>query len=243
MALPDDMVLYASANMPSDDSATSGGAIDPDSRLVFVQPVSVPASIEVVSSAAGDTTQQLTVRGRNTLGAIVTQTVTLTGTTAVDLTTLGQVELVLKASLNSDCTGTVTVRTDGAVQTIGEIPPGERSFVAVHREGQASAAEVEDFYYKGFWKNTGAGTLTTPVVSETDDPASRATFALAATVNDSASVANRKTAPALTFDNNPKNVPASLTPGDAIGVWFKFSHPVADGTQSTTVSSQISGGS
>lgn len=241
MALPDDMVLYASANMPSDDTATSGGAIDPDTRLELTQIVT-PTALEVLSSATGDTTQQVTVRARDTLGVVVSQTVTLTGTTPVDLSTLGTIQRVLKVSLNADCTGTVTVRGDGGSPTVGTIPAGERGFLCVHREGSASPSAIQDFYYKGFWKNTGAATLTAPLLEETLDTPDRVTFAVPAAINDSGSVANRKTAPALTFNNSAKASPSSLGPGDAVGVWFKFSHPAGEGGQATNLGTRISGG-
>jgi len=243
MALPDDMVLFASAGMPSDNSATSGGAIDLDTRLEFTQPTSVPTLLEAVSSAAGDTTQTITVRALDANEAVVSQTVTLTGTTSVDLNTLGQIVTILKVNLSADCAGIVTLRTDPGMQTIGTIPIGERGFLALHREGTASASATEDFYYKGFWKNTGAGTLTSPLLEELADPAARCTFAVAAAINDSVSVANRKTAPALTFNNNAKSSPSNLAAGDAVGVWFKFSHPAAEADQSTTVTNHVGGGS
>ncbi len=241
MALPADLVLYASLNMPEDDTATSGGAIDPDYRLTFTQ-IATLASIEVVSSSAADTTQQVTAEVLDDDGVTVSsQTVTLTGVTAVDFSTLGTISAVLQVTMSADAAGIVTLQTDGAAATIGTIPVGERGFLCVHREATASAGSAQDFYYKGFWKNTGAGTLTAGTISEASDPTDRVTFALAASVNDTASVANRKTAPALTFNNTAKAIPASLTPGDAIGVWFKFSHPAGDSDYSSTVSSQVSG--
>lgn len=240
MALPADLVLYASLNMPADDSATSGGGVDVDQRLEFTQ-LAVDAALEILSSAAGDTTQQATVRVRNAAGVVVSQTVTLTGTTAVQLTSLGTVDRVLKVSLNADCAGVVTLRVSGAGATVGTIPIGERGFMCIHREGAASVGSTQDFYYKGFWRNTGAATLLTPSVAEYADPAGRVTFALAASLNDTGSVANRKTAPALTFNDSQKSAPASLGPGDAIGVWFKFSHPAGESDMNSTYGTKIAG--
>ena len=240
MALPGDIILFASANMPEDDTATSGGAIDLDTRLELTQLVA-DAALEVVSSAAGDTTQQVTVEARDSAGVVASQTVTLNGTTPVDFTTLGVVARVLQVSMNADAAGIVTLRVDGAGATVGTIPIGERGFLCVHREGAASAGSTQDFYYKGFIKNTGAQTLASGTVIETADPPGRVTFALAATVNDTASVANRKTSPGLSFTNGSTALPASLAPADAIGIWFKFSHPASDGDQNTSVAIKIAG--
>lgn len=239
--LPSDLIAYASLNMPSDDVSTSGGAIDVDTRVVFTQLASV-AALEILSSSAADTTPQATVRARTAAGSVLSQTVTLTGVTPVSLSTLGTVERVLKVSLNADAAGIVTLRVASGGATVGTIPIGERGFLAFHREGQCSSSAEVDFYYKFFIKNTsGTDTLTSGSVAETLDSPNRITFALAASINDSASVANRLTVPALTFNNSAKSVPASLAPGDAIGVWLLAAHPAGDGSSNTSLGLQISG--
>ncbi len=238
-----DLVCYASANMPADDSATSGGAIDPDVRVAFT-PLAADDDIEVVSSAAGDTTQSVTVRGRKLDGTVAEQTVTLNGTTAVILSTLGVVARVLKVSMSADAAGVVTVRRSVAGTTVGTIPVGERGFLAVHREFQASATAGTSRYYKVFWKNTHAtDSLNSALVSQSADPAARVTHALATSKGDSGSVTNRTTAPAgLTFDDTAKVVPTgTLAPGETIGVWLKFTHPQGEGDLSTTYTLQIEG--
>lgn len=240
MALPDDLILYASASMPEDDSTTSGGAIDLDNRLELTQ-LSTSSALELVSSAAGDTTQSVTVEARDEDELVVSETVTLTGTTAVDLSTLGTVARVLQVTMNSDAAGTVTLREDGAGDTVGTIPPGERGFCLIHREAEASASSTEDFYYKGFIRNTGAQTLTAGTVVETNDVAGRVTIALAATLDDSGSVTNRKTSPGLTFSAGPHSLPDDLGPNEAIGVWFLFSHPAGEGDLLTTTGITIAG--
>lgn len=237
-----DLVCFASLNMPADDTATSGGAIDLDTRVVF-SPLTADSIVEVLSSAAGDTTQQVTVRARRPDGTVVSQTVTLTGTTAVILNTLGQVSRILKVSMNADATGVVTVRRSVAGSTIGTIPIGERGFLAVHRESSASQSVQRDLYYKVFWRNThGTDALNGALVSLLADPSNRATFALAASKGDSGSVANRVTAPALTFNDTAKAVPTNaLAAGEHIGVWLKFTHPQGDTEYNSTVTLAIEG--
>jgi len=149
---------------------------------------------------------------------------------------------VLQVSMNADAAGIVTVRSVDDTQVLGTIPIGERGFLCIHREASSSGGGTEVFYYKAFFKNTGAGTLTSGQVSETNDAAGRVSFAVAGSVNDSGSVANRKTAPGgLTFDNAVKNIPASLAPNDAIGVWFKYEFPAGDIEWKTSNSVKVMG--
>ncbi len=241
MGIASDLVCYASLNMPVDDVSTSGGAINPDVRVVFTQ-IATDEAVEVLSSNAADTTQQITVRGRKPDNTVSEQTVTLNGTTVVPLTTLGTLDRVVRANMNADAAGVVTVRTALDI-VIGTIPIGERGFFMIHREGQASASAQKDFYYKVFWKNThGTDALNAAVVRLAADPANRATFALAASKGDSGSVANRLTAPALTFDDTDKAVPTgALAAGEQIGVWIKFSHPAGEPAQASTIDLTIGG--
>ncbi len=88
-----DLIFYASANKPTDDTSAGGGAIDTLERVTF-DDVAANDDLEVVSSNAADTTQQITVTARLPSGAVSQQTVTLNGTTAVILSTLGVVERV-----------------------------------------------------------------------------------------------------------------------------------------------------
>lgn len=241
MGVATDLALFCSLNMPEADTGTSGGAIDLDNRPVF-SVMSANASLRVKSSAAGDTTQQITVEGRDADGDIVTDTKTLNGTNNVSLSSLGTVTEVLKATLNADAAGIVTLETDAAV-VIGTIPIGERGFMAVHRKALASAVAARDFYYKVFAKNIHAThTLNGAQVVLFSDPFDRATFALAAATNDSGSVANRLTSPGLTFNDTDKAVPGGdLTAAEAIGIWLKFSHPAGDNSYMSSITLRVKG--
>ena len=95
----DNLVFYASASMPQDDSTTSGGAIDVDTRIIFTD-ISADDTVEIVSSSASDTTQVVTVTGRRADGVIVSEAETLTGTSEV--TTTQSFERILKVSMDSD---------------------------------------------------------------------------------------------------------------------------------------------
>lgn len=234
-----ELIAYASLNMPEDDTATSGGAIDPDTRVVFDQIV-VDDTLRAVSSNASDTAT-VTIEARLPNGTVVSEAKALTGTTDISFNTLGTVDRVLQVTLSADAAGIVTIKTSvGTV--IGTIPIGERGFLAVHREATGSSSSTQDFYYKIFLKNTNSTfTLQSGVVTLVEDPPSRVTFALAAAINDSGSVSNRKTSPGLTFNTAQKSVPATLTAGAAIGVWLKFSHPAGEGDLSSDLILSLTG--
>ena len=243
-----DLIWYASANMPDADSGTNGGAIDPLRRMDFTQ-LAANDDIEVISSAAGDT-QNCTIVGRNAAGQIVSETAALTGTTAKIFATLGVIERVLSVELASAAVGTITVRRSVAGATLRTIPVGERGFMALFRKAASDPSAQKDYYVKTFWKNAHATlSLLGATVEQSADPDARITHLLANAVNDSATAADRLTAPAAgntqdpdTFDDNAKSVPGTdLAAGAAIGVWLRLRLPTADPPHRTTYDSRISG--
>lgn len=238
-----DLKLYAAANTPENDTATAGGAIDEDVRLDFTQ-LAANDDLEVLSDNAGDTTQTATVWARSTAGAIVTEGVTLNGTTAVIYATIGVVERVLKFLLSADATGTVTLRRSVAGPTVRTVPPGERAFEILFYDS-ASESGVTDRYQKGFYLNDHATlTLNSAQVALTADPDAIVNFALATAKNDAETTTNRKTAPAAVsaFDDAAKNVPGTtLEAQSRIGVWWHMTLPASDAPHRTTITSQLSG--
>jgi hypothetical protein len=238
-----DLVLYHAANQSDVDGATVGGAIDALRRPDFTQLAS-NAALEVVSSAAGDTTQTVTVRARNAAGSIVSQTVTLNGTTAVQLATLGTVERVLKCEMSATATGTVTLRVTSAGATVRAIPVGERGFSAVFREGSSSTSGTVTYYAKLFWKNTNSSNaLLSAQVSESADPTGLVDHGLAASTGDSGTSTNRQTAPGgVTFASTAANVPGTdLGTSTAIGVWLRLSLATNNAAIRSTYTSQLAG--
>ena len=79
------IIVYGSANMALDDVTTNiGGAEDGTIKASFSDVVA-GQTIEAVSSAAGDTSQTMTIYGRNAAGELVNDVITLNGLTpAVD---------------------------------------------------------------------------------------------------------------------------------------------------------------
>lgn len=252
MAIVDsEIVAYAAANKPTDDSSLNGGAIDADERVVFTD-IAANDDLEVVSSNAADN-MNITVTVRLPSGVLATETVALNGTTPVPLNTLGTVERVLRALLASDAAGTVTVRRGGGGATVGTIPAGERGFRRLFINAVSHPNNAKAYYEKIFIKNTnGSGlALLNAVISQSVDPTGKVTFALAASVDDSATSANRLTAPSNsdlldpdTFDDNAKAVPGTnLAAGSAIGVWLKLSLDAAEAPIKSTFTLQADGSS
>lgn len=235
-----DIVIYNAANMPDTDSGTAGGAIDPLRRPDFTQ-LAANDTIEAVSSNAGDTTQTLTVEGRDAQGRVVSETKTLNGTTPISFSVLATVERVFKGELSATCTGNVTVRRATGPTTIRVIPAGERGFAMPFRKDPTDPSSQKDYYAKVFLKNThGSLAALSATVIQNADPDARITHALAASVNDSGSVANRTTDPGLTFDDTSKAIPGTdLASGAAIGVWLRARYPAADTAHRTTYTLEL----
>jgi hypothetical protein len=243
-----DLVLFASANMPDTDSGASGGAIDLLRRVDFTQ-IAADDDIEVISTSASDT-MNCTIEARLATGAIASQTAALTGTSAKIFSTLGVVNRVLKVELASGAVGTITVRRSVAGATVRTIPIGERGFMALFRKCASDPSSTVNYYIKAFWKNIhGSLSLLNATAKQSADPDARVTHLLAAAVNDTATAANRITAPAGadtldpdTFDDTDKIVPGTdLAAAAAIGIWFRLQLPAADAPHNTTYTPALTG--
>ena len=237
-----DLIALCSLNRPENDTTTSGGGIDVDNRPEFTQ-MGANDTLEMLSSAAGDTTQTVTVTGRNSAGAVVIDTKTLNGTTVVAFT--GTFERVQKVLMSADAVGTITVRRASAGPTVGTIPIGERGFTMAFINS-ASESGIAIRYEKIFWKNTHATlTLNSAETKLTADPDARIRVGVSATKNDTLSVANRKTAPGgITFvDDNVAQAVAgnTLEALAATGLWIEQNLPASDTPKKSSFTTQLSG--
>lgn len=218
-----ELILFGALSRPENDIALTGGAIDLDNRPVFTQ-LAANDTLEVLSSAAGDTTQLVTVTGRDAAGAVFSDSKTLSGTTPVAFT--GTFERVQKVVMDSDAVGIVTIRRAAAGPTVGTIPIGERGFFA-HFLNSASEASPTTRFEKDHWKNTnGSLTLNAAKLQLFADPSSVIRQGITVAKNDSTTVTNRKTAPAgVTFvdDGIDQSVPSTtLEAASNIGVWWEL---------------------
>lgn len=217
-----ELIKYASASRPEDDVSTSGGAIDADDRPVFTQ-MGANALIAIVSDGAD--TRTVTVYGRLASGVRDSEALVLNG--AVEVVGAKTFERLLKVIISATSgTRTVTVKQGSGGATLGTIPPNEIGFYALFIDS-ASESGATIRYEKVFWKNAHATlTLNSAKVTLTADPAAKIKIALAASKDDSGSVANRKTSPGLSFsdDNVELTVPGgTLEATSAIGTWVEMS--------------------
>lgn len=236
-----DLIAYNCANKPDDDVSTGGGAIDLDYRPTFTQ-LAASDNLEAFSSSAADT-GTLTITGRATTGVIQQTTIVLNGTSTV--TNANTFERILSVSNSGDANGTITVRRSPAGATVCTIPAGERGVYALFKRS-ASESGITIRYDKIFWRNAHAGlTLQSAKAQLSADPDSRIRVGIATSVGDSATIANRKTAPAgITFvdDGADQSLPGSaLAAGANVGQWIELNLPAADSPHKTTFTSQISG--
>lgn len=106
---PQDIEIYGSATMPDSDATTNiGGAVDKTKRVVFAD-LSAADNVQIVSTAAGDTTQTVTVTGRDAAGVLQSEVKTLNGVTPVAMTSVTNWKDLLKAVKSASTTGTVAV--------------------------------------------------------------------------------------------------------------------------------------
>lgn len=236
------LILYCSASRPIDDVSVSGGAIEPKIRAVFTQ-LAVDSQVEAVSASAGDTST-CTIIGRDANGSLITEAKALTGVTPVVFTTAW--DRVLSVTLSADAVGIVTIRRISGGTTLSTIPVGERGFAALFVGSGSEVASNVIRYEKVFWKNTHAtDALTGATITLTVDPALRIRLGAAPSKGDSASVANRRTAPSsVTFfdDSVAIAVPTGmLSAGEAIGVWCEQNLSAGDTPRVSTFTSRLAG--
>lgn len=242
-----DIVAYGSASMPDDDTPTGiGGAKDTSKKVVF-DDISANDTVEILSDNAGDTTQTVTVFGRNTAGEIVSEAETLSGTTPQ--TTTQSFERILKITMSATATGTVTVRKQSDDVTIATLEPGidevRRPFY--NAAAEASGGSQRDYYEKIFMQNdNGTLTLTQATIEEFADPSTNIDFALESSLDgtDTNGAGNRQThTGGYTFDSTTKNVANSqnLTAGSAQGVWVRLRLPAGEASDNTTFTLRVNG--
>jgi hypothetical protein len=242
-----DLVIYNSVNMPDTDVGVAGGAIYTLRRPDFTQ-LAANDDIEAVSSNAGDTTQTLTIEGRDLAGNVVSETKTLTGTTPIIFSVIGVIERVLKAELSATTTGSITIRRSPAGATLRIVPAGERGFTMFARKASSDPVAVRNYYSKVFVKNAHATlSLQNTTFRQNADPDARITHLPATTADDTATSTTRQTAPATsatldpdTFDDTDKTVGA-LAAGSAWAVWLRMQLPAADPAHRTTYTLEVLG--
>lgn len=237
-----DLIAYACANHPTDDTSLGGGGIDSTIRVAFTQLV-VDDEVEAFSSSGSDTSV-LTITGRKADGTFTSLGLTLTGTTAV--ASVIQFSVIYSVTYAGPAVGVLSLRRSPNGATICIVPAGEKGISMLFANAVSAVAQTIR-YDKFFWKNVnGLTSLLTGNVRIISDPDSRMRQGIALAVNDSVTIANRLTAPAgITFvdDNIDQAIPGggTLPAGSAIGVWVELTLPATDSEHKSTLTMQISG--
>jgi hypothetical protein len=123
--LPSDIVVYGSVNMPETDGATTGGGIDFTRRVAFYD-IAPAGSVDVISSSASDTATKITYSGRDSTGAIQSQTLTLAGQSWV--TGSQSLERLLYAAL-SGASANGPLANPGGTPAVGDVALAAHSCV------------------------------------------------------------------------------------------------------------------
>lgn len=244
-----DIQYFASANMPENNSSTSGGAIDLTTKVLFTD-ISTTDNVTVKSDNAGDVSA-ITITGRLASGIIDNEILTLTGTTRV----VGSknFERILKVEMSSDPSGIVVVTRDNSptytniASLSGTIKNARRLFY--DSGADVSGGSSRDFYEKVFVKNTHSTlALTNAVINEYSDPSGMITFDLEDAKNDTNSVASRlNTSPTgmlSSFSGSSKSVPGTyLGAGESIGTWLKLTVAAGASPGKSTYTIRLTGNS
>lgn len=236
-----ELIPYGSASRPSDDVSTAGGAIDLTDRPEVTQ-IAAADNVEVLSDGAD--TRTVTVQGRDSTGAVISEVLTLNGTTPVSSTL--QYERILTLTLSASSGSlTATIRRLTGSTLIASIGLNEVTRTTFFRRSSSEAGAV-DRVEKFFFKNTNVSLqLNNPVATLTADPAARITMGLALTQNDTVTVANRKAMPAgISFvdDNVAQTLPGTgLAAASGAGIWIKQGLLSADTVKRSTFTVEING--
>lgn len=235
-----ELIAYGSASLPTDDVSTTGGAIDATRRPVFTQ-ISSAEKLDLVSTAAD--VRNVTIVGRDSTGASISETIALNGTTTVtSVNTYARILSVNAATTNAN---TVTVKGHTSATTFATIPPSEIGFY-MNFQNAFSTGSTETRYEKIFWKNTDATlTLTSSQITLTADTTGLLSVGCAPSVGDTATVTNRLTAPASVVFvglSTAQNVPGgNIAAGSAIGVWVKQALAISQAAQTNPFTTQLAG--
>jgi hypothetical protein len=252
-----EFTVFDCTSNAEDDVSTVGGAIDLTSALIDQNPEpSGSADGSAKSTIGGDTTQTATLRYRGASGKIYSASGLLNGLVAVDLTS-GQAEpfpeRMLSVSVSAAVSGNISfaapfntnIFATLALPYVGATVPtrGRRMF----NQTYSVPGSTTTFYDKLFWRNNNntGFTALSPTYRITADPQALILQGIHTSKNDSATIANRLTAPAgITFvDDNVDQVGSDLANNaDYQGVWIQMVVPAAQAAVKSTFTTQITVG-
>lgn len=249
-----DIVVYGSSVMPTDDVTTQiGGAIDTSKKVVFTD-IAPAGPVEVLSSAAGDTTPRaITVDYIGTDGVLASETQVLTGTTAVIFAATMDAILRVRQSAGTNHVGIITLRKSVAGATLVTMEISPFVILDVRRPfynaiANPTGGATKTYYEKVFIRNNNAtSALSDATVIEQLDVEAVIDFALETVLGgttDNGGGNNRQVAPAgFIFDSTTKNVANGkvLSAVSAQGMWMKLTLPGGKAPADTTWTVRLQG--
>lgn len=238
--LSSELVAYGAASRPEDDVSAAGGAIDAANRPSLVQ-LTANSVIAVISDGADART--ITIYGRNAAGVLVQEALVLNGAVeVVGATVFERIHRVVASAASGTRTVTVRQGAGGATRATLALNQTSASLMFI---GASSAAAPTTRFEKFFWRNDNATlSLTSATVKLTADPDANVRIGVAASVNDTGSVADRQTSPGVTFvdDNVSQNVPGgALAAGSRIGVWVELALAANEPPLKTSFTTELAG--
>lgn len=243
-----DILFYGSTVMPDDDTDTEvGGAMDDTCKIEMTE-LTPAGTVEMVSSSGSDTTQTVTITGRNASGVIVTETKTVAGTGVVAFTTTW--ERILKVVMSATALGVITIRKASAGTTWVTLAIGlvqcRRLFYGALSEATGGAART--YYEKIFAYNSNdTFALTSAIIKEYADPSTVCSFAVETSLDGTDTNGagnNRQVAPAgYTFNSTQKSVAnsANFTEETGQGIWMKLDLVTGLSPTKTSVTMRVDG--
>ena len=236
-----DIVVYASAVMPTGDNLSPGGAIDTTVKMTFTDMAATDGL--VMSSNGLNDEVKVDVTGRNAGGSIVTDQFvvykTLSRIPGINATSF---ERILRMAISSGShTGTITIEQDNnpTYTPIGTMPSGVSGIYRPFYNVSSSATNAKEYFEKCFIKNNNSvNALLTAFIAESGEfdlgGTEVVSFDLSSTGNDDGASSNNRLGPPPStqllsgqtgagFTNTAKAVVGEdLAAGSYQGMWLKL---------------------
>jgi len=238
------LVIYGATSMPEDNISLVGGDITSGIRMTFTDPTSAVPMV-IYSAAAGDTSQTFTLAGRSAAGSIVSESMSLNGTSQV--TSTNTYERILYGSFDAVAVGVCTISGQG-VNKIADIPVGETGIRRPFYDMNSSSTGALTLYEKVFIQNTHqTQSLISGSVNETSSGTvyDDITYGLEDIHESTQTIANRTVAPTGVtggYGSSSSGMPVpTLGPGGYQGVWLKADLSLSQASDNSFYQLQVSG--
>ena len=219
-----DIVLYASQNMPQSDSSTSGGDINSGVRVIFTD-IAGTGRIKAVSTSIYDS-GSLNIIGRDNVGLIINEAITLSGITPVAGSK--NFDTILTCSTNALSSGDVTITEAFSGSGIGVIYSNESGFIKPFYDATANSniGSNKTLYEKIFLKNNNYVDIFSGVgiVQINSGLYSLINFGLEKSQKYNESVSNRTVAPTgvTVYGSGTSGLEEPMMSNSYQGIWLKL---------------------